>query len=655
MTKIDPASLPLPRAAWIIALVSMFLLSVRTITNFDFWQHVTQGTRVISEGIRGADTLTWMSSGQSAANPTWLYDVLMAGLHGMAGASGAVLVHALLIVLAFAILVPFIRKTAGDTAIAVGLLMLTWVVAGRFEPRAATFVLWIPALFFALMERQDAPLKKLLIVLLPLQILWTNAHPSFLAGPLMACAYGVAARMAGPAAAKRAKTCFTLAAALAACTLLTPFPGAAHAALFQRLNLEGGLPLLWTAPPFSLVFDRFDYRPTAMPTNFVLGIGAIGLVFYKGKLPVARILIVVLGALMAVMFHENAFELFPILVFPFLCTSLDAIGSFIHSLAAGRGGGRNPVVTLASATIACFIGAGFAFSAITNTYYINRASTSSFGLGANNDLIHRDALPVLHREDFPKHFLHLPFDGAWLGHNLPADRKIHTDMRLRLHGSAALTKYVKALSGEKPEEMQALFSGENAPTAIVLHCAAPQIEEVAGRLLSSGAWANVYFDGTSLILAKRTPENQALINDVDIKRKGLEHIEQARKAYSASLGGLVSAPIPARLIGAATVFTLFQQYPEAVGLYSLLQSGNKNMPRAWIQKGLCLMQMNEKEKALAVFDEATSRWPKNLLGWLYTARILEDLNRKPEAADALRRAKELGYKDAAESAPGARP
>lgn len=643
---------PLALAAMWTAFAAMAFLSLRTISNLDFWQHIANGNLISSQGLSGPEAATLMSTGQKFTSSTWLYDLLMKIVYGIGGGGLVTILHTCSLCAAFGLLMMPARKHASANAIAISLLLLTWVSAARFEARPVVFSLFIPALMIRQLSAEDLNWKKAIILLAPLQILWTNLHPGFILGPILALAVGVGILKGQDNEAGKANDAFIIAGILAVATLLNPSLLANHAALFQSSDVLSGMTMLWTDPQASLVYDKFDFRPTPLLTNLTLGLGALGLIFYKKRLPLGKTLVAILGALLAVLFHEHAFELFPLLVFPFLCVSMDSIGGFLQTLTAGRGGKGNPILPLIAGGIFTLLALGTVVSTITNGYYVRRGSLSSFGLGVNEDVTPSAAAKVLERDDFPTPFLHLPMDGAYLVHALEGKKKVYTDMRVKLHGKEALTTYVKALTGEDPEAAKKLFEGKSdqVPQAFVINCLAPHSEDLISRLVGSGSWGTAWFDGSTIVLVARSPAHAALLNDKELQSAGLALLEETRKNYEASIGGIKATPVPGRLIGAAAVFAMFKEYKAAVGLYSLLQSGCPNMDRAWLQKGMLLMQGSELDKAHSVLEEAVQRWPKNMLSWLYYSKVLEKMDRKAESEEAKRRAVSLGYTDPASTA-----
>jgi hypothetical protein len=639
-----PARPPLPALALLAAWVVLAAMAFRTIAGTDPWLHLAGARAVAEHGVGGADAFTQFSAGKSWVQSTWLYDVVVARLHAL-GAGAVTLPHLAALVGTFVLLARTSRAWAGTNAAAFATLLCGWTLASRLDARPELVAMLLPALLFWRLERHQAGWL-LLAWALPLQVLWANLHPSFIIAPLMALAYAAEAWIdarQNPAARARALPLSAAVAGLVLVPLLNPqfgrvYSGAA-AWLLEDIPVAARL---WSTPYLAPYIEQFTAKAPGLlgnPVNWLLGLGALGLVVYKKRLPIARTALAILGALLVVNSFDHAAEIFVVLVFPFLCLSLQSLGNVGEELAAGASAGRRPslaplasgaVLTLAAVTLLSFV---------SNAWYVRKGMPCSFGLGVEKGLLPTEAVAVIERPDFPSAFVNLPLDGGYLAWKL-RDRKVFIDQRLALHGPAAYQDLMDALLGRSEEAAQRLFK-EGQPEAVVLNCGAYQATELAGRLMAGGSWAPVYLDGATLILVARKPAYDALIRDTELQARGLALIEEERQAYAARLGGWRAAPIPPRLIGAAGMLLARGQIEEALSLYHLLQAGAPTMVNAWLQKGACLLRLDKRDLAVTTLRKAVEMSPRDPGAWGLFAQALDAAGKKVEAKDALERAKAL--------------
>ncbi len=120
-------------------------------------------------------------------NVHWLFQLGIAGLHGMGGFAALTLLKAGLAAGTMLIFGLSLRRHVPPAwLILAGLLGA--VVMGfriRVRPEALTFLLLIIALVLTDIARRDKRKAKLLWLLLPIQLLWVNTHGLFILGPII--------------------------------------------------------------------------------------------------------------------------------------------------------------------------------------------------------------------------------------------------------------------------------------------------------------------------------------------------------------------------------------------------------------------------------------------------------------------------------------
>ena len=180
----------------------------------------------------------------------WLSDVIFAGLNGMWGLRGVVLLSILLLSATFTALFLVARRKANPVTALVATIVAAAASSVHWLARPHLFTLLFVILFYAALERvrdgQTRWGRWPYLALLPVAtILWTNLHGGFFVGIALVGAYGAGelAQMAltadrearGPAW-QRAKRDLGCAGACLAATLINPYTYHLHVHLFQYLR-----------------------------------------------------------------------------------------------------------------------------------------------------------------------------------------------------------------------------------------------------------------------------------------------------------------------------------------------------------------------------------------------------------------------------------
>ena len=215
-------------ALWLVVIV-LFYGRMLVNGDGDLARHLVTGRYIVSHGPRFADPFSFTRAGDPFIAYEWLSQVILAGVHALAGLPGVVVFSALLLATSFALVVLWVRR-AGDPwlafmtgTVAVVLTYPHWLA----RPHLFTF-LGLSLLLFALEARRRV------LWLVVLFALWSNLHPGFLYGLGMLALWSAGkavedackgADNSGRIAVRRGGP--LLAAAVA--TLLNPFGAALHA------------------------------------------------------------------------------------------------------------------------------------------------------------------------------------------------------------------------------------------------------------------------------------------------------------------------------------------------------------------------------------------------------------------------------------------
>ena len=178
----------------------------------------------------------------------WLSDVVFALVHRYAGLAGLVLLAALVISLVFTMLYRFMIRRGANAPVAVALaLVASYAASVHWLARPHMFS-WAFALAFYWILEQTPAEKKRIFWLVPLTVLWTNMHGSFVLGLFLVGIYA-AAELATAALAPagqateirrtslaRAARYGVLLAACSAASLVNPYLFRVHLHIFGYLQ-----------------------------------------------------------------------------------------------------------------------------------------------------------------------------------------------------------------------------------------------------------------------------------------------------------------------------------------------------------------------------------------------------------------------------------
>lgn len=619
----------------ILVVFGLFLLAltgIRTISSPDIFTHIALGQ---AHSVK-ADTLAYTMAGKQWINLNPLYNSLVALLWSLGGAGLVTLVHVLAVTAAFVLMLNFGRKWGGSLSQGLALLLCTRLMLPLFNPGPGAFFMLFTALFLTLLYRVKN-FNLLAILLLVLQVLWTNMHPSFLFGPLLILFFAFENQQETRNASRTAMVTplttklFSLSAVALLVTLINPNLINLHRHIFANwLVLMGKENLEWISL-FGIFFSQTFFNNL---TRFALLLGAGGLITLQKKLPTMITLLALTGAALSVI-SPGMIHLFAFLAFPFMILSFNAVSDYltrtltmVFKTSHAKLHRLMSVITL----LLMILSAG---SLVTNRAYINLGSAAHFGLGVEEDSFPVAAAGILSRADFPKSILNIPHDGGYIALQTPG-RKVFSDTRTSFYGPTFYRLLNSALLGQ-PAAWKTVLTEQN-PHAVVLNGCWPDAGALANRLISSKAWKLVYFDGATLILVRDLPEYATLINDPAIQKNGLAVLEKGRKDYLEQSKGFVKAGNPSRLIGAGNLYLALNRPQEAEAVFSALTQNTPGMSGAWLGLGQSLILQKQITKGTEYIEKAAKITPNSGRVWigLFQAyRLKGDGKKMREAADQL--------------------
>jgi hypothetical protein len=172
--------------------VALMLIALRPLLTpippNDFWWHMATGRAIIAQGaIPVVDSFSYTQSGQPFFNQGWLAQLLMYAIYQLGGIPLTYIFQALVIALAYGLLLRLCLLRTRQVQLSVGLLLLTtlplsfdnWLV----RPQSYAFPLF--AAFLTILTEYRLGGKNRLWLLPPLMVLWVNIHGSFVLGGVL--------------------------------------------------------------------------------------------------------------------------------------------------------------------------------------------------------------------------------------------------------------------------------------------------------------------------------------------------------------------------------------------------------------------------------------------------------------------------------------
>ncbi|HEX6539960.1 MAG TPA: hypothetical protein VF155_12355 [Candidatus Dormibacteraeota bacterium] len=250
-----------PAGLFVAAAFVITLLPVTSIVHDpDFWWHLRAGQLILAHGgLLGIDPFTFTVPTHAWTMHEWLTEVLYAALQSAAGLGVIVLLLSLVTWGGIAC-IGLRAALRQPNRFILGLGLLVTAVAGYpiWGPRVQMVTFCFAALTLLLVERHIVRGGRLVWLLVPLYLLWSNLHSGFIIGlgfiALVVVAETVGRWFSAPdrAPAKRLRTLLLVLAACTAVSLINPNGPAilVYAFFTQGSGAQQALILEWHSPDF---------------------------------------------------------------------------------------------------------------------------------------------------------------------------------------------------------------------------------------------------------------------------------------------------------------------------------------------------------------------------------------------------------------------
>jgi hypothetical protein len=153
--------------------------------------HVRTGEWILANHrVPSEDIFSYTKAGQPWFAWEWLWDVSFAWMHQHGGMAAVVLASLLVLCCTSVLLFRLVRRQSGSALIAIFVMFLvTGGSAIHWLARPHLFTLLFAVIFYSILERVQEGNTRLLWLLPPLMLLWTNLHGGFFVGLILIAAY----------------------------------------------------------------------------------------------------------------------------------------------------------------------------------------------------------------------------------------------------------------------------------------------------------------------------------------------------------------------------------------------------------------------------------------------------------------------------------
>ena len=434
-------------------------------------------------------------------NLAWLFQIVLALVHRIAGIPGTVVLKTSFVVATWAILYRVaLQRGAHPWLAGLVLALAAWAAEPRFVERPHLVTFLGLALLLLALQRAEAGQKRMLWAMVPGGLVWANANSCFFLAPTVLFLYAAGARLDGERThARRAAL-----VALAMLPLVFATPSGLHALTYLAHHIS----MPWLRP-------LQEYRTAAWPVDgpfFFLATGLGGSVLaalalrQRQHLPSWRVLLPLL-----VLFVLGALRIRFVAEFSMLA------GPALAG-AASRWLPRRPALTGVAAV--SLLALTVAPRVLTPGPFID--------LGMEADLVPHAAIGFVEQHGLRGRMYNDLEVGSYLTWRWWPAFRVFQDPRI--NGYPASFHAIMRRTDLTPAEWQALLDGFAVDAALVTY---PGVNP-RGAWFAPGFWALVYRARDGLVFTRRLPERASLIAKLEIP---------LTFSY-AETTGLVARPLP---------------------------------------------------------------------------------------------------------------
>jgi len=474
--------------------------------------HVRTGEWILRNGrVPHIDIFSFTKPGQPWFAWEWLWDVAFAGVHKYGGMAAVVLINILIISFTFALLFRLVRRKCSNDWISIAVTLLAAMGSSiHWLARPHLVTLLFVVVFGSILDRVKDGRVRLLWILPPLTVFWTNLHGGFFVGIVLLGAYA-AGEIANALVASKPESfqrCKPYAWAAFGCllaSLVNPYFYQLHVHILQYLSDSFQLRNISE-------FQSISFQsPAATYFEAMLMLGVAAALWSLVRMQFAQVILIAGWAHLALISARNI-PIFLIVAAPIVAEMLSAglsrlktagVGGWVQRSASATQAmaaefaavdriGRLPVVSgvAALALTACF------FTATPGPKFRARYDPKKYP---------EKAIAVLRSAELSQNIFTHDEWGDYLIYQLYPDTKVFIDGRSDFYGAKFGEKYLDIMNVKYDWE-------ENLAKYGVDTVLLPPDAALSSTLKESKRWRPVYDDGVAIVFrAARANQLSAVI------------------------------------------------------------------------------------------------------------------------------------------------
>ncbi len=543
----------------------IFALAHRAIFDLDIWLHLKTGEFILQNKIiPGKDIFSFTLNAKPWLDHEWLFQAISYLIYNKWQAEALISFQCYIIILSFLVLFLMGRKKIKSyMAAGVFLFMAAYACVSRFNIRPDIISMLFFSLFLYLLRFHID--KKIIWLLVPIQVFWVNFHGYFFLGPAVILL-------------------FILAESLRRKCKFLPWQWkeefALDGAVYKRLKIVFFFVVLmcifnprgWEGAfyPFGVfkeiisgrnqVFFKYiqELRPTFQANNYlgniyyllILFCLSLMLVNFK-KLKLIELFLVIFFFLFALTVRNVAF-----FAFVGYLVIISYMGQTIRRVSAKvkleiRSGQALHFLIKSGLAIFFIAWIWLRINAIVHDGYYDFAKNKFISLisGVDERRYPKGAVDFVLSNNINANLFNDLNSGAYLIGRAYPKRRVFIDGRTELYGLEFFRQYQDMMQA-KAQAFESITNKYNI-TAILLSLASDSLPEIISYLYKNPQWKLVFFDDSGLVFLKNTPSNKDLIEkhgvdfnkyrvaSADLKTLGLRRIYPAPYIKRASLFNLL--------------------------------------------------------------------------------------------------------------------
>ncbi len=643
--SVETAIKTLTLALLILLGISLF---AHKIIDTDIWWHLRTGRYIVeSRSVPGFDTYSYTAGGSKWIDLHWLFQLILYGTHAVAGGYGLSLLFIFLFCLTFVIL----WRACPREKYFPGAVLFFWAAlmacTPRFLARPEAFTFLMIAIYVFILSRYErGECYRLVYLLIPLQVLWTNLQGLFIIGPFLIGAYlaGIGTVSLIPWQKQR----LSAENAPPARPLLVTFIGAVLVCLVNPYGIEG---LLFPITLFTRVggvqniFARSiaEFQPPFSGYNLTgsikwfgafLTLSAVAMVLNYRNLRVSN-LVMFLGLAYLALNARRNIPIFALAVLPVAVTHVSEIverfraAKNLRFSAAIRYGGLACCVVMSTLFL-------FHITRVTsNKLYISDKRAERFGFGFKEQTHPRGAFVFIRENGIRGPFFNNLDIGGMFIYEMYPNEKAFIDARLEVNSADVFAEYRDAMSDAYAF---AKLSRKYVFNAIVISHTAQDTLDLMPALYYSPEWALVYLDPLAAVFVRAIPENKGLIDEervdisVDLIKSFAPHDtvnNNSPRLLKRFLAVETQDMEAQNRFNLGLVLLVMGQFTRAIEQFNAGLELMPFSPEAYYNLGLAYERMGRMEAAVQHYEKAIELNPRHArahtnLGAIYDARGLKD-------------------------------